>query len=57
MIEEVVDKSSGAILFKRDKDSLLLEELLYRVTSLEEENKRLLSRIENLEMNQKRTLN
>lgn len=35
MIKEVVDKNSGAILFKKDEESLSLEYLLKKVNELE----------------------
>lgn len=46
MIKEVIDKNSGAILFKRDEESLSLEYLQKKVEELE-------SRIKILEEKQK----
>jgi chaperonin cofactor prefoldin len=49
MIKEVIDKGSGAILFKKDSESLTLEDLMKRVDRLESENNKLKKRIEILE--------
>lgn len=49
MIKEVLDKGSGAILFKKDPESLTLEEVVKRVEKLEKENKELKKRIKSLE--------
>lgn len=53
MIKEVLDKGSGAILFKKDPESLTLEEVVKRVEKLEKENKELKKRIKSLEDNDK----
>lgn len=49
MIVEVQDPESGAILFKKDKESLTLEDLMKRVVDLEKKNKQLEKRIKSLE--------
>lgn len=49
MITEVVDKKTGAILFKRDKESLQLEDVIRKVQALEEKNIELENRIRYLE--------
>lgn len=46
MIQEIIDKETGAIIFKKDKESLLVEKLLKRVEELEK-------RIEKLEHKEK----
>lgn len=53
MIKEVIDKGSGAILFKKDSESLTLEEVVKRLDKLEKENKELKKRIKSLEDNAK----
>ena len=49
MIVEVKDPATGAILFKKDKESLTLEDLVKRVSDLEKKNKQLEKRIKTLE--------
>lgn len=49
MIREYVDKKSGAILFKKDPESLRYEELLALVRKHEEEIPKLKKRISTLE--------
>ena len=49
MTREVIDKDSGAILFKKDDESLTLEEAVKRLDILEREYKRLEERIKLLE--------
>lgn len=49
MINEVIDKGSGAILFKKDNESLTLEEAVKRLDILEREYKSLEERIKLLE--------
>lgn len=41
MIREVIDKNSGAILFKKDQESLDLEKLMKKVEDLESRLKKL----------------
>ena len=53
MIKEVVDPVSGAILFKKDQESLDLEYLMKKVKELESSNRRLEKRIKKLEESMK----
>ena len=49
MIKEVLDKDSGAILFKKDQESIDLEFLKNKVSELEKQNKSLEKRIKKIE--------
>lgn len=49
MITEVVDKETGAILFKKDEESKSLEDLMKRFEALEKKNTKLEKRIKELE--------
>lgn len=49
MIHEVIDKNSGAILFKKDADSLRYEELLVKVKQMEKQIEDLSERLETIE--------
>lgn len=49
MIVEVVDKNSGAILFKKDKESLTLEAVVKELEELKKKNSKLEKRIKALE--------
>lgn len=49
MIKEVIDPNSGAILFKKDEESLTLEDAVKRIESLENKCKSLEKRIKTLE--------
>ena len=49
MIKEVMDKNSGAILFKKDPDSLRQEELLKLVYDLEKRISKLEKKIKDFE--------
>lgn len=49
MIHEVYDKETGAILYKKDKDTLDIEYLLREVEDLKKKNKSLEKRLKKLE--------
>ena len=49
MINEVLDPHSGAILFKKDKESLTIERLEEKVKKLESDNTELFRRVGQLE--------
>lgn len=49
MRKEIIDKNSGAILFKKDSESAKIDELIKRVDKLESENKDLKKRLRKLE--------
>lgn len=53
MIREVYDKKSGAILFKRDKESMDIEYLLQKINDLESKNASLERKMKKLEKSQK----
>ena len=54
MIIEKVDKHSGAILFKRDKESITLESLVKEVDSLRKKVNKLERTVKKLEETQKK---